>query len=640
MTKRTSYILDIEANGLVNEATQIHCAVIRSGGKYHAIEEPHQNTKAGELLYEIVSEAMATGILSGHHILGYDILVLLKCIGDPALGALYSDALKRLSVVDTLIVSRLLNYKIEGGHSLDAWGRRFGIVKVGKEITDWSKLTPLMLERCISDTEINERLYAKFERFIEDPAWFEALVAEHRTSEITERMTVTGIPFDRPKAEGMKTEIIELLKPIDAVIATDFPPRAVPIKEVHPRVTKEGLLNRADFRWLGNSDLTAFDGGPFTRFRYEEFNPGSPKQVVERMWKAGWKPTEKTDGHLDAIKERRVTEDIKRYGWKVSEENLATLPASAPEGARSLAKRITLASRLSDLEEWLALVGPDERLHPRYQNPGAWTGRLSHQRPNSANIPAEKPSTKDNEFEKLINLFNGRMRGLFVAPKGKRLIGTDADGIQMRIFAHVVNDERLIQALINGRKEDKSDIHSVHQRALGAVCGSRDEAKTFIYAFLLGAGIGKVAEIFQCSFSEAKAAVENFLNYYPGLRQLKKTGIPEWAARGYFDGLDGRKVPCDSAHLMLSGILQNGEKVIMARSMIEWTDELDRRGLPYELVNWVHDEWQTLIDDDDDLCAEVQKIQIDSIRHQGDLLHMACPLDGSSSWGYSWHETH
>src|SRR5690606_29196219 len=150
----------------------------------------------------------------------------------------------------------------------------------------------------------------------------------------------------------------------------------------------------------------------------------------------------------------------------------------------------------------------------------------------------------------------------------------------MRIFAHLVEDEELINALIRGRKEDKTDIHSLHQRKLGEACRSRDDAKTFIYAWLLGAGIAKVAEILQCDSTTARRSVDNFISSYPKLKDLKRTQIPADARRGYFIGLDGRKVICDSEHLMLAGYLQNGEAIIMKGACIEWQNELRRQGIP------------------------------------------------------------
>lgn len=79
----------------------------------------------------------------------------------------------------------------------------------------------------------------------------------------------------------------------------------------------------------------------------------------------------------------------------------------------------------------------------------------------------------------------------------------------------------------------------------------------------MGAGKAKVASILDCSMKEAEQAVNNFIKAYPGLERLKKEVIPSFVRKGFFNGFDGRPVVCDSEHLMLAGMLQNGEKVVM-----------------------------------------------------------------------------
>src|SRR5690606_39096175 len=143
-------------------------------------------------------------------------------------------------------------------------------------------------------------------------------------------------------------------------------------------------------------DLSDFDGSSFDLCELIPFNPGSPKQVVARLNEAGWKRTEKTDGHNDILRDRKATPArnayFKEYGWKVSETNLRTLPDEAPESAKKLAQRLILSSRLSDLQEWLGFVQEDGRIHGQYSGLGAWTHRVSHSKPNTANIPVAKRS--------------------------------------------------------------------------------------------------------------------------------------------------------------------------------------------------------------------------------------------------------
>lgn len=656
-------VVDVETDALFGY-TKIHCIVAADlKGNEYVFEEPTKNPYARKRFYALVRDRP----VAGNNFLSFDLRALRDLLGADL-------PIQESDILDTLVLSRLLNYNKAGGHSLENWGNQLGFKKEGADIKDWSTYTPLMLERCKSDVQIGVRMVEKLRKYLEDPSWDAAITTEHAVVyRICNVMSKNGLPFDLEGAHKLTTLLRGSLDPIEAAIQTDFPPRLVVDRVVAPRLTQKGTLNAQDFRWartnsflydpeLGrvvltgpsddtDPDLSEFSGDPFELCHLEPFNPGSPLQVVERLNEAGWKPTEKTKGHLEAIKDARRNrksdpetkqrlEKYKRIGWKVSEENLKTLPDDAPESAKKLAQRLVLSSRLSDLEEWIALTSPDGRIHGNYNGIGAWTHRLSHNKPNTANIPVAQRSPKDTQFQTFVNDINDSMRALFIAPLGKCLIGTDADGIQMRIFAHLVGDERLIKALVEGDKANGTDIHSVHKNALGAVCKSRDAAKTFIYAFLLGAGVAKVGEILECSTSAAKAAVDAFLEFYPGLQRLKQKTIPEDAARGYFIGLDGRKVACDSEHLMLAGYLQNGEKVIMARWILKWMDRLESEGILYEILNWVHDEAQTLQDDDPELVRRIQEIQLQAMVDVGIDLNLSLPLLATSAYGHSWKETH
>lgn len=107
-----------------------------------------------------------------------------------------------------------------------------------------------------------------------------------------------------------------------------FSPRLVPIREITPRLTKHGTIARTNLRKYG-SDLSMFTAGaPFTEVEWVEFNPSSPKEIVKHLNEVGWKPVDKTKGHLLAEKERNL-EKLKKYketGYKVNEQNLSTLP--------------------------------------------------------------------------------------------------------------------------------------------------------------------------------------------------------------------------------------------------------------------------------------------------------------------------
>jgi len=562
----------------------------------------------------------------GHNIIGFDRAVLERLAGV---------SITPETIMDTLVISRLLNAGVQGGHSLEAIGERLGYPKIS--FSDFSKYSLEMEEYCIRDTLVTLKFFRSVEAYIFSKQWKDSLRLEHDIAFICEEMKTNGFHFNFKEAQKLHQEISLKVDELSNSLSLSFQPKTALIREINPKATKHGTISKVDFRWT--NDLTPYSvGAPFSLIEWIPFNPGSPKQVVERLNESGWQPYEKTKGHIQAEREGDW-EKLKHYltyGWKVSEENLKTLPKEAPEAARKLVEWLTLNNRRVVLESWFkAYQEASQRIHGTFRHIGAWTHRMAHSDPNMANIPAGD------------NLYAHEMRALWDVPKDKLLVGVDADGIQLRILAHYMNDPVFTKALVEGRKEDGTDAHTLNKEALGSVCKSRDDAKTFIYAFLLGAGLLKVAQILGCSVSEAKEAVTSFLNRITGLKYLKEDVIPKDARKGYFIGLDGRAVLCDSEHLMLAGYLQNGESVIMKRANVLWKNRLLKEKIPFKQVNFVHDEWQTEVPNDLELAKYVAEIQADSIRQVGEDLKLNCPMAGSFlnqhkqlAIGANWSITH
>jgi DNA polymerase-1 len=458
-----------------------------------------------------------------------------------------------------------------------------------------------------------------------------------------------GFCFNTKKAESLLNKVEEELSILDKDILNSFPPKLKLIREVIPKETKYGTISLSSVPMAMRgyiSDLSV--GAPFSFCGWKEFNPSSHKQIVEVLNEAGWSPVDKTQTHIEAERElgklkytRQRSNELdvrlkelydkltimKKVGWKVNEANLETLPATAPPSARTLAKRILLESRRRTLTEWIGLCQSDSRIHGKFYGLGAWTHRMAHQNPNTANIP--------NEFDTAgkKKLYGKELRSLWCAPKNRLLVGVDAEGIQLRIFAHYINDPEFTDALVKGKKDDKTDPHSLNQKILGSVCKSRAAAKRFIYALLLGAGMSKLSEILGCSDTQAKEALDRIMERYTGWQQLKDDIFPKDALRGWFTGLDGRRVriPAETVggrkHLCMSGYLQNGEAVVMKRATIKWFDRLKYDNAI--LVNFVHDEWQTETPNNMEVALRVAKMQADSLQEVGEDLKLHCPLAGS-----------
>lgn len=593
---------------------------------------PHETNPQAFLDY------LCNHTLVGHNILGFDL---------PVINRLCNGKLKLSGCLDTLVLSRLANSWKYSNHSLDAWGVRLGSNKI--DFSDFSSLSQEMVDYCIQDVRLTTKIFNKlYKSYVSKGRFDKAIRLEHDSAILCETMKRNGFYFETTKAIDLHKEICDKLSELNEAIQKDFRPKTIPIKEITPSLTAKGNISKKDFRFLeGEPEDYGFSAdAPFSRFEWVTFNPGSPKQRIEALNACGWKPREKTDGHIKAEREgdKEKLEHFKTYGWKTSETNLATLPKNAPEGARKLVQWITLDSRRSTLEEWLNAVDKtDNRIRGNFKHIGSWTHRKSHSGPNMANIPssAYPPEGREPTPVESINItYNGLMRSLWSVPPKRMLVGTDAEGIQLRVLAHYIGNPSYTEAIVNGKKEDETDIHNVNKRALGLSHITRDDAKTFIYAWLLGAGTGKIAEILRTNSHQANDAMNSFLSSIDGLSKLKYGIIPEDAQRGYFLGLDGRVVRCDSEHLMLAGYLQNGESVIMKWANRIWYKRLKKERIWFKQVNDVHDEWQTEVEDCIETAQYVAKIQREAIRQAGEELEVKCRLDGSSEIGYSWLETH
>jgi len=253
---------------------------------------------------------------------------------------------------------------------------------------------------------------------------------------------------------------------------------------------------------------------------------------------------------------------------------------------------------------------------------------MAHQKPNTANIPNAvrvsdgKPS-----------LYGKELRSFWCAPKKRVLVGVDAEAIQLRIFAHLINDPILTDAIVNGKKSDGTDPHSLNKKYFGDYCKTRNAAKHSLYAIFFGGGPGKIADIMACTREEASQAIDSLIDKYPGLKYLQQEVIPKDARRGWFLGIDGRAVRVPGSdiskkrHLMMSGYLQNGEAVAMKRATVLFNPRL--KDFDAKLVDLVHDEWQVEAPNELELCIELAKVMCDSLRIVGEELKLNCPLAGS-----------
>lgn len=586
-------VIDLEGDGL--KPTKIHCICLKDIDTGITYEYAQDNFEAFKRQSQNFKQVI------GHNIIAYDLVWLRNLLGVE---------LDHVSSIDTLLLSQLFHYAIPGGHSLEAWGERLKHTKIGLDISNWLVYTPEMLARCKNDVELSCKLYEFLRKKLDRKEFYKAIAVEHEVARICVDMSSNGFKFDYDSAKRLDAELKERITDLEKELQSAFPPKVV-------EVQLKTKVKRIE----------------------TPFNPASPKQIVERLTEAGWNPVNRTTSGLS---------------WKIDEVNLATLSDQAPKAAHRLVEYLLLIARTRTLKQWFdAYDEHDKRIRGKFRSIGTWTQRMAHTEPNMGNVAAEKSIKYKGEYLKqLATSLGGRMRSFWTVPDDCFLVGTDAESIQLRIFAHYIDDKQFTHSVISGKKEDGTDPHSLNAKILGC---SRDSAKTFIYAFLLGAGDAKIGEILGLERAEGGRKKQQFIEAYPGLAALRSEAIPRDATRGYFQGFDGRLVACDSEHLMLAGYLQNGEACIMKHANVLWRKELDNGyfTLPgsrsqgsirtkdlYKQVNFVHDEWQTEVRGSKELAEYVGRLQADSIKRTGESFQLKCPMAGQYSLGKNWLETH
>ena len=460
----------------------------------------------------------------------YDQIIMHNGIGfdAPVLRRLWSIGIPKSKAVDTLILSRLLNPQLEGGHSLKAWGRRLKNHKIDFETEDFdSGLTQEMQDYCIQDTQLTCDLYNYL--MAEFSEWREAsqsILLEHESAVICRQQERNGFRLDVPSTMSLRAQFADQMDAIEANVQSVFPP-----------IVEE--------RW---SEKT----GKRLKDKVTVFNLASRKQIAERLMTLGWKPQKHTE------KGQPIVDEGTLEGIDIPE-------------AKLIAEYLMLQKRVGLIDSWLKHVDEKtHRVHGAIITNGAVTGRMTHHSPNMGQIPSvSKP-------------FGKEIRSLWTVEEGHVLVGTDLSGIELRCLSHYMQDQEWQEELLNG------DIHQKNADAAGI---TRPQAKTLIYATLYGAGPSKVGSIVGGGSKEGNEILHRFYSNTPKLKQLMEK-VAKVAVKGYVPGLDGRRILVRSEHAALNSLLQGCGAIIAKQWCIEAHKTFKQQGLPVQQVAFVHDEIQ------------------------------------------------
>jgi DNA polymerase I-like protein with 3'-5' exonuclease and polymerase domains len=491
----------------------------------------------------------------------------------PVLKNLWKITIAEEKVIDTLVMSRLYNPQLEGGHSLAEWGKRIGFFKSSFEVFNGG-LTEEMLDYCIQDTLVTQKLYEHLTKEMSNDYSQESIKLEHEVAFIIAEQERSGFRFDEAKA-------LQLL----SVLKTKLDAICVEMQRIFPPKITSGRTHKTTGRPL--SDIV------------EDFNPGSRKQIAERLIEKGWKPKKRTE----------------KGSVIVDETTLEGL--DFPE-AKAIAEYLMLQKRIAQVESWIDAIQTDGRVHGQVITNGAVTGRMTHHSPNMAQVPnSGSPYGPD-------------CRELWTVKKGYKLVGIDASGLELRMLAHYMKDDAYTNEVVSG------DIHTANQKAAGLE--TRNQAKTFIYAFLYGAGSTKIGSIVGGSSKEGQELITSFLRNTPRLKALREKVSRIYAQKAWLPGLDGRKLLVRSEHSALNTLLQGAGAIAMKQALVIFDKRLRQSQIDYKFVANVHDEWQVEVEEN--RADEVGKLGVQSITDAGVILNMRCPLSGEYRVGNNWKETH
>ena len=614
---------DIETNAIedwsnLSDLKTVHCLSI------YDPTTPKMITYHGAGIKNGLMELAKAERIVGHNVIGFDL---------PALSKMYSFHPPLVKVLDTMVMARCIvpdvrnddflrnnfDKSLVGSHSLKAWGLRLNnLIKLtyGEEDGAFDSYNEDMRKYCERDTIVTQILFDYL--MMGNPSG-EMLAIEHWFAFLMRLQEKKGFAFDIEKAEKLELKLASKRAELLDRLQKEFPSKTEEMKTPSGwQVEIDGVTYEAETKVLLKQVLKEAkqvqarvkDAVPLAnKQKVLPFNPGSRQQIAERMLELGYELPKEPDAKTPKVDE-------------------AVLKNIDHPFAAVLCEYLLVAKRLGQLAEgnqaWLKLM-KHGRIHGRVNTNGAVTGRCTHQNPNMAQVPACRAE------------YGQECRDLFKAGKGFKLVGCDASGLELRMLAHYLalfDGGEYAQTVVTG------DVHTLNQKAAGLE--TRDQAKTFIYAFLYGAGDAKIGEIVGGSAAEGQMLKRKFLSNLPALRKLQMAIKSKVERGGKLVGLDQRILPVRSPHAALNMLLQSAGAVCMKVALIQLFHKLNilkwSHGADYAFVANVHDEFQAeVVPEKADIFGQ---LAVGAIQSAGKELKLNVALDGEAKVGNTWAETH
>ncbi len=648
----------------------------------------------------------------------------------PMINKIFGCDIPHSKVIDTLILSTISRPDRLGGHSLKSWGERLNEYK-GESPQEWDKFTFEMLIYNIQDVHVTVRVHEYLKDELDSEydkkvgvRWKSAVQLEHECAAIIYDSEIRGFPFDAVFAESVLNEINDRLEEIDNQLGEVLTHRIVYqtdmltteqydehvakslIKHKYPdtyRISNssfEGKRPKPNFdiftaKGGHNKNIINYFGddyyqvaGPFTKVGFEKTDADSVNQMKEFLLKEGWKPTEFTE----------------KGSPQITEESLVELSGIKPslslitERYQLKHRRGLLLGKDDSNKGLLNNIRADGRITPYNNSYDGVTGRSRHRV--IVNIP-NIDSIYGPQFRKMFTSGDavnkeewyfetyrrnkdwtvkkdeeGNKLKIKVSTFKDALVGCDASGLELRLLAHLLNNDEFTAEVLNG------DVHTKFWSLIDNYISSRGKGKGVTYGFLYGAGDSKLGSM--CDIDVARLAItetmllgkgwnkvgddayitksmakrdlapvnlftaqssiiganirEAYLKGIPSLNDLVNELKDNTKRHGFLIGVDGRRLTSRSSHSALNLMIQSTGAIVMKRAMQIANSKFRNKGVTFGLVTFMHDEFQIIVKPK--YIDFAKEAMIQSIIEAGQYYDLNCPLDGEAKVGVTWLHTH
>ena len=349
----------------------------------------------------------------------------------------------------------------------------------------------------------------------------------------------------------------------------------------------------------------------------EPFNIQSPKQLGHVLFDELMLPAGKKT----------------KTGWSTNAAVLEKLRGKHPIIDQILDYRMLTKLKSTYADGLLKEISADGRIHTSFQMTVTATGRLSSTEPNLQNIPTR--TQLGSEF-----------RRMFVPASGCVLVDADYSQIELRLLAHIADDEAMKQAFLTGE-----DIHTVTAAQVFGVPTDqvtkqmRSHAKAVNFGIVYGISAFSLAQDIGVPVYEAKEYIETYFERFPGIRRYMDEVVAQAKERGYVETLMHRRRALPELAASNFNTRSFGERVarnmpiqgtaadVIKLAMVRVDERLHKENLKAKLILQVHDE---LIVE----CPEEEKETVARLltEEMEGAVHLSVPLTAEAHWGINWLE--